>query len=248
MGPTIYAPEEAVGAPDHPHRGFETITYILEGAMLHEDSEGSRSALEKGDAQWMTAGKGLVHSELPSSSLMKHGGLMHAIQIWVNLPKAKKMVEPKYQDIRENEIPLIAPSEGVDVRLLSGKLFGVTGPAKNQYPIFFAFVTVAPESRWKTSELSKDHTVLAYVIDGEGIVGETRSIERGNLVEFEKTAGEILFENHSSEEKLRFLLLGGTPIREPTARMGPFVMNTKQELEIAYDDYLAGRLGAIKRK
>jgi quercetin 2,3-dioxygenase len=247
MGPTHYAPGEAKGAPDHPHRGFETISYLLEGGLLHEDSGGSISELRKGDVQWMTAGRGVVHSEVPLPDVLKDGGPMHAFQIWVNLPKAKKLTEPRYQDIRSSEIPLLSPGPGVILKLISGRLLTKTGPAKNETPILYAHVRLAPLARWETEEIEKDKTILAYVISGNGNVADSAEATRTDLVQFEMGEGELKFENPSTENEFEFLLLAGSPINEPVARMGPFVMNTRQELEQAYEDYMSGRLGVIRR-
>src|SRR5476649_2127558 len=155
LGPIQYGPGEAKGAPDHPHRGFETISYILEGGVFHEDSDGSKTELLKGDMQWMTAGRGVVHSELPLPNLMKNGGLFHAVQIWVNLPKKKKMIEPNYQNIRAQQIPTLRPADGVAIKLLSGKILGADGAVKNQTPILYAHLILSPSRTWSTSEIPK---------------------------------------------------------------------------------------------
>jgi redox-sensitive bicupin YhaK (pirin superfamily) len=247
MGPVKYRPGEAKGAPDHPHKGFETITYVLEGGLRHEDSGGAASEIRKGDVQWMTAGGGVVHSEMPTTELLVSGGPMHAIQIWVNLPKAKKLIPASYQDIRATEIPLLSPEEGVFIKLLSGKLLEKTGPAKNETPILYAHVVLGPGKAWATEEVPQGHTAMAYVISGKGKVTDTE-IGRWDLAELERGSGRIRFENTSETEPLSFLLLAGQPLGEPVARMGPFVMNTRQELEVAYEEYLTGRMGDISRR
>jgi len=248
LGPVQYGPGEAKGAPDHPHRGFETISYILEGGVFHEDSDGSSTELLKGDMQWMTAGRGVVHSELPLPSLMKNGGLFHAVQIWINLPKKKKMIEPNYQNIRAEQIPILRPDEGVTIKLLSGKIFGAEGPVKNQMPILYAHLILSPGQTWSTSEIPNGWTTLAYVLSGNGTVSNSELLSRTDLVQLEESTGEIQFRNSSKTEEFGVLLLSGEPLQEPIERMGPFVMNTKRELEQAYDDYLAGRMGAIQGK
>jgi len=248
LGPVQYGPGEARGAPDHPHKGFETISYILEGGIFHESSDGSSTELLKGDMQWMTAGRGVVHSELPLPNLIKNGGLFHAVQIWVNLPKKKKMLEPSYQNIRAEQIPILRPEEGIAIKLFSGKLLEAEGPVKNQMPILYAQLTISPGQTWSTSEVSRGLTTLAYVLRGCGTVSNSDLLGRTDLVQLEQSAGEIQFRNASKTEEFDLLLLAGEPLKEPIERMGPFVMNTKGELEQAYDDYLSGRMGAIRRK
>lgn len=246
LGPTVYAPGKAIGAPDHPHRGFETATYVLEGEVFHEDSSGAKSELRKGDAQFMTAGRGVVHSELPSAKLLENGGGMHGVQIWINLPKNKKMIAPKYQDLRSSEIPTFEVATGARVKLLSGSLHGRTGPGKNETPLLFAHVTLSTGARWATNDVPAGNTTLAYVLSGHGSVADTMVVHHTDLVEFSRNEGDIRFAN-TSDEEFSFLLLSGAPIGEPISRMGPFVMNTPRELEIAYQDYMAGRMGAIGR-
>jgi redox-sensitive bicupin YhaK (pirin superfamily) len=247
LGPTRYAPGKAISAPDHPHRGFETITYILEGGVFHEDSGGASTELLKGDVQWMTAGRGVVHSELPLESLVKNGGLFHGVQIWVNLPKKKKMIEPSYQDIRAQQIPTLRPADGVAIKLFSGNLLGKEGPAKNQLPILFTHLTLSPGKTWSTSEVPTGWTTLVYVLRGNGAISDSGQLNRTDLVQLEESSGEIEFRNQLGVEPFDVLLLSGESLREPIQRMGPFVMNTKRELEEAYNDYLAGRMGAIER-
>jgi len=248
LGPVQYGPGEAKGAPDHPHRGFETISYILEGGIFHEDSDGSSTELLKGDMQWMTAGRGVVHSELPLPSLMKNGGPFHAAQIWVNLPKKKKMIEPSYQNIRAQQIPILRPESGVTIKLLSGKFLEAEGPVENQTPILYAHLILSPGKAWSTSEIPKGWTTLVYVIGGKGTISNSDLLNRTDLIQLEESAGEIQFLNSSKTEEFSLLLLAGAPLKEPIERMGPFVMNTKRELQQAYDDYLAGRMGAIQAK
>jgi redox-sensitive bicupin YhaK (pirin superfamily) len=245
LGPIHYGPGEAKGAPDHPHRGFETISYILEGGVFHEDSDGSSTELLKGDMQWMTAGRGVIHSELPLPSLIKNGGLFHAVQIWVNLPKKKKMIEPNYQNIRAAQIPVLRPTDEVTIKLLSGKLLNAEGPVKNQMPILYAHLILSPDGGWSTAEIPIGWTTLAYVLSGKGSVSNSDLLGRTDLVQLEQSTGEIHFQNASRTEEFSILLLAGEPLKEPIERMGPFVMNTKRELEQACDDYLAGRMGEI---
>ena len=248
LGPVRYEPGEAKGAPDHPHRGFETISYILEGGVFHEDSDGSSTELLKGDMQWMTAGRGVVHSELPLPSLMKNGGVFHAVQIWVNLPKKKKMIEPRYQNIRAQQIPILQPVDGVSIKLLSGNFLEAEGPVKNQMPILYAHLVLSPDRTWSTSEIPKEWTTLAYVLGGEGTISNSELLNRTDLVQLEESTGETQFRNSSKTDDFGILLISGKALREPIERMGPFVMNTQDELEQACDDYLQGRIGKIERK
>jgi len=247
MGPKKVAPGEAKGAPDHPHRGFETITYLLAGSFVHEDSQGSRSQIGPGDAQWMTAGSGVIHSEMPGPEIMKDGGVMHGFQIWVNLPREKKMMKPRYQDLKDAQIPRVELAPGVRAKLLGGSLGGGHGPAHTEIPILYAHLELAPGAKWKSDEVNGDWSLLAYVIAGEGSFSGSPSTPRANLIHFESRPGAITIENTSTSQGLSLLLLAGEPLGEPVARMGPFVMNTREELAQAYDDYVSGRLGKIRR-
>lgn len=238
IGPVHYGPGQAIGAPDHPHRGFETITYVFEGGVFHEDSHGMNTEVMKGDMQWMTAGRGIIHSELPLPSLQKNGGLFHATQIWVNLPKIKKDIEPKIQNIRARQVPVIKDGENVTIKLFSGDLKGVQGPAINEVPILYALIELEPGASWSVATIDKNWTALAYIINGAGLAAKSNHVFRTDLVQFAKTDGELLFENKSEKENFSFFLLAAAPLNEPIARMGPFVMNTQQELDQAYDDYM----------
>jgi redox-sensitive bicupin YhaK (pirin superfamily) len=232
MEPRTLAPGEAKGAPDHPHRGFETVTYILDGEFEHRDSQGNHGQMNPGDVQWMTAGAGIVHSEMPSTRLQTEGGHLHGFQLWVNLPAADKMIQPRYQAITADRIPLVE-GEGWRARVIAGTLAGVEGVAATHTPVTYAHVTVEP-GRTATFDLPGDENVGAYVFAG----GERRFLawrrEPGSV---ELTAG--------ADEPLEVLLLAGRPLEEPVARYGPFVMTTRQELVDAVDDFNAGRMGSI---
>jgi redox-sensitive bicupin YhaK (pirin superfamily) len=232
MEPRTLAPGEATGAPDHPHRGFETVTYLLDGEFEHRDSQGNHGRLTAGDVQWMTAGAGIVHSEMPSTRLQTEGGTLHGFQLWVNLPAADKMIRPRYQAITANEIPVVA-GDGWTARVISGSLAGVTGVADTHTPVTYAHVTVEP-GRTASFELPADHNVGAYVFGG----GERR------FTAWRREPGAIEL-SAGPDEPLEVLVMAGRPLNEPVARYGPFVMNTRRQLIDAVDDFNAGRMGSI---
>ena len=249
MGEVEYAPGEPKGTPWHPHRGFETVTYIMDGIFEHQDSNGGGGVITNGDTQWMTAGSGILHIEKPPEHLVLSGGLFHGIQLWVNLPKAQKWSPPRYQDLRANEAGLLASSDaGALVRVIAGELAEHRGPGQTHTPITMLHATVSPGARldlpWRA-----DFNALAYVLAGVGTVGaERRPVQTGQLAVF-GPGDTITLEAATSQEQrapeLEVLLLGGRPIREPVAWYGPFVMNTKDELVQAFEDYQAGRLGSV---
>jgi quercetin 2,3-dioxygenase len=232
MEPRTLAPGEAKGAPDHPHRGFETVTYILEGEFEHRDSQGNEGRMTPGDVQWMTAGAGIVHSEMPSARLQTEGGPLHGFQLWVNLPAADKMIRPRYQAIAAADIPVV-DGDGWRARVISGTLAGVDGVATTHTPVTYAHVTVEP-ARTATFEFPEDENVGAYVFRGADRRFTAWHREAGPI---ELVAG--------ADEPLEVLLLAGRPLNEPVARYGPFVMNTRQQLVDAVDDFNAGRMGSI---
>ena len=249
MGEVEYAPGEPKGTPWHPHRGFETVTYILDGTFVHQDSHGGGGVIKDGDTQWMTAGSGLLHIEAPPEELVVSGGLFHGVQLWVNLPSHLKMAQPRYQDIRGDELGLLASHDGgALIRVIAGEVAGHAGPGTTHTPIALAHVTVAPGARlslpWR-----KDFNALVYVLAGSGHVGaDRRPIRMGQLVTLgagdliEVTAAES---QESRSPSLELFILGGAPIREPVAAYGPFVMNTRAELVKAFEDFQAGRLGVM---
>ncbi len=249
MGEVDYAPGEPKGTPWHPHRGFETVTYMIDGIFEHQDSNGGGGVITNGDTQWMTAGAGILHIEKPPEHLVASGGLFHGTQLWVNLPKAEKWAPPRYQDLRASEVSLLAsPDAGALVRVIAGDLAGHRGPGQTYTPMTYLHATVAPgailEVPWRA-----DFNALAYVLAGAGSAGvERHPIATGQLAVF--GPGDAVRLQAAGTQDSRFpalevLLLGGRPIREPVAWYGPFVMNTKAELLQAFEDYQAGRLGTI---
>ena len=249
MGEVEYAPGEPKGTPWHPHRGFETVTYIMDGVFEHQDSNGGGGVITNGDTQWMTAGAGILHIETPPEHLVQSGGLFHGFQLWVNLPRALKWSPPRYQDIRGNTVSLLAsPDGGALVRVIAGQIAGHPGPGQTYTPMTMVHATIAPGARleipWRD-----DFNALAYILSGFGAVGGERiAVRTGQLTVF-GPAGAISIEAATRQEsrspQLDVLVLGGRPIGEPVAWMGPFVMNTRAELLQAFEDYRAGRLGRI---
>ncbi len=249
MGAVEYAPGEAKGAPDHPHRGFETVTYMLDGKIRHRDSNGGGGVITDGATQWMTAGAGIVHSEMPTEDLLDGGGLFHGVQLWVNLPKDQKWSPPRYQDIDADAVSLLTTDDGGAVlRLIAGDLAGNAGPGATRTPISYVHASISPGARLRLP-WRKDFNALVYVLAGRGSVGVERTpIDEGQLAVFGD--GDV-FELRADESQdahnptVEVLLLGGLPIREQIAWYGPFVMNTKDEIVEAIEDYQAGRMGAI---
>ncbi|TMK34668.1 MAG: pirin family protein [Actinobacteria bacterium] len=250
MGAVEYAPGEAKGAPDHPHRGFETVTYMMDGKIRHRDSYGGGGIITDGATQWMTAGSGVVHSEMPTEDLLQGGGLFHGVQLWVNLPAAQKWMPPAYQDLEPAQVGLVTSQDaGAVVRLIAGDLGGMSGPGATRTPITYAHATLAPGARLRT-RWRPEFNALAYVLSGRGNVGaERRPIHEGQLAVFGSGAAIELGSDATQDEKDRagveVLLLGGLPIREQVSWYGPFVMNTKEEIIEAIEDYQAGRMGSI---
>ena len=249
MGEVEYAPGEPKGTPWHPHRGFETVTYIIDGIFEHQDSNGGGGTITNGDTQWMTAGAGILHIEKPPEHLVVSGGLFHGIQLWVNLPKAEKWAPPRYQDLRATEVSLLSsPDAGALVRVIAGEVAGHAGPGQTYTPMTMLHVTLAPgaalELPWR-----EDFNALAYVLAGAGSAGtEKVAVSTGKLVAF-GPGDAIRLEASKGQEsrspELEVLVLGGRPIKEPVAWYGPFVMNTRDELLQAFEDYQAGKLGTI---
>ena len=245
MGPSDLGPGEAKGAPDHPHRGFETVTYLLSGAMQHKDSQGNRGQLRPGDVQWMTAGSGVVHSEMPEPSFQAKGGRMHGFQLWVNLPARDKMTKPRYQEIPATEIPIAKSEDGkVTARVIAGEALGQGAVIETRTPIFYLDCELAPGASLE-QPAPPEYNVFAYVVGGEGAFGSNRRSARAHdMVQF-AADGEAVRIEAEPGSPLRVLLIGGVPLNEPVARYGPFVMNTRSELVQAFEDYQAGRLGEI---
>jgi quercetin 2,3-dioxygenase len=242
MGPVQYAPGEAIGAPDHPHRGFETVTYVLEGEMEHEDSAGHKGKLASGDVQWMTAGRGIVHSEMPSRAFQDHGGRMHGFQIWVNLPKRDKMIEPHYQEISRDKIPEGLSDDGRSrVKVVAGEALGVRAVIETRTPISLLHWKLSPGARVDVP-LPREHAAYAYVFEGDAQVGN-QEVREGQLA----ILGEGDHVELAASDAAQLLVLSGVPLREPVVQYGPFVMNTESEIRQAIIDYQSGRLGEIAR-
>ncbi len=249
MGEVEYAPGEPKGTPWHPHRGFETVTYMIDGIFEHQDSIGGGGVIQDGATQWMTAGSGILHIEKPPEALVASGGLFHGVQLWVNLPSMQKMTDPRYQDITAAQVSLLRSRDGgALVRVIAGELDGRAGPGITHTPITYAHTTVSPgasvEVPWEPS-----HNALIYVLAGRGTVGPSHQpIATGQLAAL-GPGGHLEFAADQTQESrhpaLEVLLLGGRPIREPVAAYGPFVMNTRAELVTAFEDFQAGRMGVI---
>lgn len=249
MGEIKYGPNEAKGAPWHPHRGFETVTYMIDGALRHTDSNGGGGVITDGATQWMTAGAGILHDEMPTDAIFRSGGLFHGVQLWVNLPAAQKFAPPRYQDIRPDRLVLLTSADGGTlVRVIAGSFAGHAGPGMTYTPIAYAHATLSPGARfdvpWEPS-----YNALVYVMSGSGTVGlDDRPIRDGQLAVF--GAGDALTlaaTSHPDGEArgLDVLLLGGRPIGEPVVSYGPFVMNTREEIIQAIQDYQSGRMGVV---
>jgi quercetin 2,3-dioxygenase len=248
MGPADYGPGEAVGAPDHPHRGFETVTYMLEGAFEHEDSAGHQGSITPGDVQWMTAGSGVVHSEMPTAAIRKNGGRIHGFQIWVNLPARDKMMTPRYQEVPGAEIPEGASPDGrARVRVIAGEALGARAVIDTRTPIVYQDWTLQPGAAVE-QPLAEAHNAMVYVFGGEAEIGADRqAISDGELALLGPGERVRLAVPAGAQGSARLLLLAGQPLREPVARYGPFVMNTEAEIRKAMSDYRSGRLGEIQR-
>jgi len=245
MGPSDLGPGEAKGAPDHPHRGFETVTYLLSGAMQHKDSRGNQGKLTPGDVQWMTAGSGVVHSEMPEPSFQKTGGRMHGFQLWVNLPARDKMTKPRYQEIPGSGIPVAKSDDGkVAVRVIAGESLGQRAVIETRTPIFYLDCELQPGASL-TQPAPPEYNTFAYVVEGRGVFGSNRkSAGKHEMVLFADDGDAAKIEA-APDAPLKALLIGGVPLREPVARYGPFVMNTRDEILQAFADYQNGKLGEI---
>ena len=249
MGGFEMEPEEAKGTPWHPHRGFETVTYMMDGQLQHQDTTGGGGLITDGATQWMTAGSGILHIEQPTEHILRHGGMMHGVQLWVNLPAAHKMDDPKYQGIEADSVKLLTtPDGGAIIRLIAGDLAGIEGPGSTFTPITYAHVSVEPGA---TVELpwNPEFNAMVYSLNGTGTVGVEKAplaestmamFGRGDTITF--SADQI---QHGAAKRLDVLVLGGKPIGEPVMHYGPFVMNTHAEIVQAVEDFQAGRMGVI---
>jgi redox-sensitive bicupin YhaK (pirin superfamily) len=249
MGEVDYAPGEPKGTPWHPHRGFETVTYMIDGIFQHQDSNGGGGLITDGDTQWMTAGRGVLHIEAPPEEVVVRGGLFHGFQLWVNLPARLKWSPPRYQDIRGRVVTLLSsPDGGALLRVIAGEVAGHRGPGITHTPITLLHATLAPGAELRLP-WRRDFNALVYVLAGAGSVGgERRPVRMGQLAVY--GPGEVVTVRAAVAQERRspqldVLVLGGQPIREPIAAYGPFVMNTRAELIQAFEDYQAGRLGTI---
>ena len=249
MGEVEYGVGEPKGTDWHPHRGFETFTYLMDGSFIHQDSHGGGGVIENGGTQYMTAGAGILHIETPPESLVVAGGLFHGIQLWINLPAAKKWLAPAYQPLEGGDVTLVSSVDGGTlVRVLAGTVAGHTGPGRSQSPISIVHATLAPGARlelpWR-----KDFNALVYALSGRGSVGAYGQPLNGGQLAVLGSGDHIVVEAAASQEvatpSLEVLLLGGVPLREPVFAYGPFVMNTKAEVIQAIEDYQRGRLGVI---
>ncbi len=247
LGPVDFEPGQAKGAPDHPHRGFETVSYILEGRLEHKDSQGHAGQLGAGDVQWMTAGAGVVHSEMPEREFARTGGRLHGLQLWVNLPRRDKMMKPRYQEISAEQIPTAQTDDGlVTVKAIAGEALGVKSAIATQTPIMYLHFTLQPGGT-VVQPVPKEYNAFTYVLDGEGLFGADK--ERagdGQMVLFAQDGGEVAIANPSdARSPLDVLLIAGVPLNEPVVRYGPCVMNTEAEIVQAIEDYRNGRMGSI---
>jgi len=243
MGPSENGPGEAKGAPDHPHRGFETVTYVLDGEIAHADSVGNRGLIRPGDVQWMTAGAGIVHSELPSQRIMRDGGRVHGFQLWVNLPRRAKWHRPRYQDLTATALPVVELDGGRAV-VVSGEAYATRGPAATFLPVTYLHLSLEPEA---ATELALDpgHLAFLYVFAGAGTTGPAgTAVAAGEMAVFDLGPGVLGV--RAATSGLEAMVGAAAPLHEPVARYGPFVMNTRGELLEAFEDYRAGRLGRIE--
>ena len=249
MGEVEYAPGDPKGTAWHPHRGFETVTYMIDGTFQHQDSTGGGGLITNGDTQWMTAGAGILHIEVPPEQLVISGGLFHGLQLWVNLPSAEKWVPPRYQDIRAAQVALLSSHDGgALVRLIAGDVAGHAGPGMTHTPITMLHATISPgaglELPWP-----REFNALVYTLSGRGSAGlERRPLRTGQLAVFGDGDWLSIAADEVQEGRapnLDVIILGGRPIKEPVAWYGPFVMNTDEEIAQALQDFRAGRMGTV---
>jgi quercetin 2,3-dioxygenase len=249
IGPKDLAPREAKGAPDHPHRGFETVTYMLDGKFEHKDSRGNAGKLGPGDVQWMTAGAGVVHSEMPEKEFAQKGGQLHGFQLWVNLPRKDKMIDPRYQDIPSPKIPVSQTADGlVTAKVIAGEALGNRAVIETRTPITYIHFMLQPGASM-TQPVPIEYNVFVYVIRGQGLFGsdnQKQLVHRRQIITFDKDGEEVEMRTTSdTRSALDVLLIAGKPLNEPIARYGPFVMNRKEEIMEAIADYQNGSMGKI---
>lgn len=241
--PVQLAPGQAKGAPDHPHRGFETVTYLLDGYMEHRDSQGHSGLLSPGDVQWMTAGSGVIHSEMPQQEFKERGGILHGFQLWVNLPRTKKMKAPRYQDTKSSDIPVVTNSDGtVSIKVIAGEALGKAAVIETEIPILYLHLTMEPGASF-SQPVPPDHNAFVYVISGTAH-SDGQQVQADELLLYNQD-GQTITISASGNEPLSILLIAGKPLNEPVARYGPFVMNTKEEISQAMRDYQDGTFGEV---
>ncbi|HEY9878192.1 MAG TPA: pirin family protein [Leptolyngbyaceae cyanobacterium] len=247
LGPINLKPNQAKGAPDHPHRGFETVTYLLDGRLEHQDSVGHAGLLNPGDVQWMTAGAGVVHSEMPEAEFTRTGGRLHGIQLWVNLPQRDKMIAPRYQEISTAQIPVAQTEDGaVTVRVIAGEALGAKAVIETRTPIIYLHFTLQPGATL-VQPVPSEYNAFAYVLEGAGLFSaEQTPGNDGQMVIFAQDGEVVTIANPiDAKQPLDLLLIAGVPLNEPVVRYGPFVMNTEAEILDAIADYQNGRMGQI---
>jgi redox-sensitive bicupin YhaK (pirin superfamily) len=248
MGPLDLLPQDGRGFPDHPHRGFVTVTYMLEGRFEHKDSQGNSGKLGPGDVQWMTAGSGLVHSEMPEKEFAKSGGRLHGFQLWINLRKSDKWIKPDYQDVLSTKIPIVRTPDGkVLIKVIAGNYHDTKAVISTLTPILYLHFTLQPGSEVIQS-VPENYNAFAYVISGKGLFGKSKiTVGEKNLIVF-KNDGEYISisESENARPPLDVLLVAGMPLNEPIVQYGPFVMNTKEEIDKTLEDYRNGRIGTTE--
>lgn len=240
LGPVLHGPGEAKGTPEHPHRGFETVSYFIDGGFEHRDSLGNEGHLGPGSVQWMTAGSGVIHSEKPDAQTRANGGPVHGFQLWVNLRAADKMIPPRYQDVQASELPVVE-ADGVWAKVIAGSALGVTSPVQTHSPVTYVHARIKPGHAIEIPA-PMDHTALVYVVDGAALVGANDTpIDEANLAFLTNDGNAVTVSVPAAASRDGdVLVLIGEPLREPVARYGPFVMNTREEIIQAFDDYNAG--------
>ena len=243
FGPIHYKPGGATGVPAHPHCGFEAITYLLEGEVEHKDSWGGQASIETGDIQWMTTGSGLIHSELVTEKFKKSGGIMQGLQIWVNLPQKNKKVKPWYQHIKKNKIPILKAYEGIEIKVLVGKVKNINSLVETYSPVSIFDVQFSKPDQISL-DISKNQIAMIYVIEGElQFIEENIKASKGQMIYFDQSSGEIKFTSISPRGS--YLVLAGEPINETIVRYGPFVTNTEGEMKKAMLDFENGKMGIL---
>ncbi len=242
FGPVHYEPGGATGVPEHPHCGFEAITYLLSGEIEHKDSWGGQAKIKSGDIQWMTTGSGLIHSELVTEQFKKRGGIMQGLQIWVNLPKKNKIVKPWYQHIKKADIPVVIDNRGIVIKILVGEVKKIKSLVQTYSPVSIFDVQFTKPDQINLS-IPKKQAVMIYVIKGHLQFDEEKKAKKGQMIYFDQTADEVKLNSISSSGS--YLILAGEPLNEPVFRYGPFVTNTEGEMKQKMLDYQNGKMGKI---